>query len=218
MQVSFMSSWFYRVCEWVWRLAYVNVLWLFATLLGLIVVGILPATAAMFAVIRKWFMKEPDVAIFSTFIKTYKKEFIRINVLGLVFAALGYLLYFNFLYLATLSGFMHLILLVGLIITSIFYIIALLFTFPVFVHYEYKLFQNIKVAFIIAIVNPLALITLFISLGLVFYLLYLVPGLIPFFGASTLGVVIMWSASMAFYRVEKKQEKLLNKEEEGLLA
>ncbi|RXJ02077.1 DUF624 domain-containing protein [Anaerobacillus alkaliphilus] len=216
MQVSFMSSWFYRVCEWVWRFAYVNLLWLFATLLGLIVFGIIPATAAMFAVIRKWFMKDPDVAIFSTFVSTYKKEFIRSNVLGLIYAGFGYMLYFNFLFLGTLDGLMHLILMIGLIIATILYGISVLFVLPVFVHYDLKLLQNIKVALIIGFVNPLALITLILSLGLVLYLFYLVPGLIPFFGTSMLGAAIMWCASMAFSRAERKQEKIINKE--GLLA
>ncbi|MGY0702716.1 DUF624 domain-containing protein [Bacillus subtilis] len=43
-----------RFCEWIMRFAYTNLLWLFFTLLGLGVFGIMPATAALFAVMRKW--------------------------------------------------------------------------------------------------------------------------------------------------------------------
>ncbi|MCT8137105.1 YesL family protein [Anaerobacillus sp. CMMVII] len=211
MNVSWMSSKFYRTCEWIWRFAYVNLLWLFATLAGLVVFGILPATVAMFAVLRKWVMKEPDISVIRTFLSTYKNEFIKINVLGLIFAGIGYVIYFNFLYLSTLSGFMHTVLLVGVGIATVIYLITLFFIFPVYVHYDYKLVQYVKVAFIIGLVNPLALITLLASLLLLLYLFYLVPGLIPFFSISMIGMAIMWPASMAFSRVEQKKEKIIQK-------
>ncbi|SNS74203.1 Uncharacterized membrane protein YesL [Anaerovirgula multivorans] len=212
MQVSKISNKLYQTCEWIWRLAYVNLLWMFATLAGLVVFGLLPATVAMFAVLSKWVMKEPNIPIFPTFISTYKKEFIKVNVLGLIFAVVGYIIYFNHIFLGTVDGTMHTVLLAGLFCTVFIYLITLFFIFPVYVHYDLKLFQYIKVASVIGIINPLAMITLVLSLALLYHLFYFIPGLVPFFSVSMTGLVIMWCASTTFSRIEKKQEKISCKE------
>ncbi|MFA9556724.1 DUF624 domain-containing protein [Evansella sp. AB-rgal1] len=47
----------YRVSEWLIRLAYINILWMLFTIVGLIILGIAPATATVFTIIRKWFME-----------------------------------------------------------------------------------------------------------------------------------------------------------------
>jgi uncharacterized membrane protein YesL len=203
-----MSSGFYRICNWIWKLAYLNLLWIAFTILGLGIFGFLPATVAMFSIMRKWLMGNGDADIFVPFIMTYKKEFIKINILGCVFLAGAYLIYFNYLYLGTVNGFMHTFLALGWYASILFYFITLCYVIPAYIHYDMKLFQYIKVALIIGIVNPLAFITLVISLGLLAYLFYLVPGLIPFFGVSLLGFIIMWSAHLSFNRVEVKKERL----------
>ncbi|WP_416151392.1 YesL family protein [Salipaludibacillus sp. HK11] len=208
MQVSWMSSGFYRTCEWIWRLAYVNLLWLLFSLLGLVIFGVAPATFAMFTVMRKWFLGEPDIPIYRTFIDSIKKDFLKANIIVLIFAALGYILYFNYQYLGTIEGSMLTIQTIGWYITMVLFLITLLFIIPVYVHFDMKLLQSIKTAFIIGIINPLALITLVISFVLAFYLFYYLPGLIPFFGVSLLGWIVMWCAHMSFGRIERKQEKL----------
>lgn len=208
MQVSWMSSKFYRTCEWIWRLAYLNLLWFTFTLIGLVVFGFLPATVAMFSVMRKWFMKEPDIPIFSTFIKAYKKEFLKINGIGFVLALLAYVIFFNYHYLGTIDGLMKNIFTVGWYATVAVFVITLCYIIPAYVHYELKLFQYIKTALIIGLVNPFALLTLVVSIALLSYLFFLVPGLIPFFGVSTLGWIVMWCAHMSFERIERKKEKI----------
>ncbi len=53
MQYTSMIGGLYRICEWVMRLAYVNLLWIGIFWLGLVVFGFFPSSAAMFAVVRK---------------------------------------------------------------------------------------------------------------------------------------------------------------------
>ncbi len=53
-----------KAFEWITKIAYLNLLWLGFTLLGLIIFGIFPATAATFTVARKWVTGYPDVAIY----------------------------------------------------------------------------------------------------------------------------------------------------------
>lgn len=204
MQIDWTSSKFYRLCEWIWRLAYVNLLWIFLTIAGLGVFGLLPATVAMFAVLRKWVMKEPDIPIFSTFISTYKKEFIKVNILGLIFAATGYIIYFNYTFLGTIGGLAHTVLLIGLLCGALAYLMTLLFIFPVYVQYDIKLFQYIKVASVIGFTNPLVVIILLLSLTLLYHFFYLIPGLVIFYSASLPSFLVMWCGSMLFSKIGKK--------------
>ncbi|MBU9712966.1 YesL family protein [Evansella tamaricis] len=208
MQPSWMSSKFYRTTEWIWRLCYVNLLWLLVTTLGLFFLGVLPATAAMFTIFRKWLRGDTEISIFRTFIESIKKDFLKINLLGLILAFLGYILYFNYQYLGIVEGIQHTVISIGWYTGVFIFSIILLYIFPVYVHFEMKLFQYFKTAFVVGLVNPLALITLIISLGLTGYIFYLVPGLIPFFGASLIGFLVMWAAHLSFERIERKKEKL----------
>lgn len=212
MQASKISSEFYRICEWIWRLAYINILWMLASLAGLVVFGLLPATVAMFAVLRKWVMKELDIPVFQTFINTYRKEFIKANALGLILLSGGYIIYFNYLFLATVKGSIHTVLLVGQLCTLFIYLITVFFIFPVYVHYELKLLQYVKLAAIIGIVNPLTTIALALSFVLLYHIFYIIPGLISLYSVSVTGFAIMWLASIAFSNFEKRQKKILNRE------
>lgn len=208
MQASRVSGKFYEICEWIWRLAYINILWMLASLAGLVVFGLLPATVAMFAVLRKWVMKELDIPVFQTFIDTYRKEFIKANALGWIILAVGYIIHFNYLFLATVNGTIHILLLVGQLYTLFIYLVTVFFIFPVYVHYDLKLFQYFKLAAIIGIVNPLTIIALVLSFVLLYHIFYIIPGLIPLYSVSAAGLVIMWLASIAFSNLEKKQKKI----------
>src|SRR5690625_6019457 len=73
----------YRIMEWISRFAYIQILWLLFTLLGLGLLGFFPATISMLAVMRDWFLSKPDSPIFRTFWSYYKKEFIRANLFGM---------------------------------------------------------------------------------------------------------------------------------------
>lgn len=80
-----LSNGFYRFCEWVMRLAYLNLLWIGFSLAGAVVFGLAPATAAMFAVTRQWVMGNTDIPVFQTFFQTFKKEWAKSSVLGLFY-------------------------------------------------------------------------------------------------------------------------------------
>src|SRR5690625_1648074 len=86
----------YQFCVWLMCLAYLNILWLAFSLLGLLIVGFAPATLAMFSVIRKWMMGEKEVAIFPLFWKSYREEFFRANIIFLILAAIGWIFYIDF--------------------------------------------------------------------------------------------------------------------------
>ncbi len=60
---------YYRFAVWVTKFAYLNLLWIAFSLLGLGLFGLFPATAAMFAVVRKWINGEKDIPVFHVFLE-----------------------------------------------------------------------------------------------------------------------------------------------------
>lgn len=210
---GFLSTRFYRLMEWIWRFAYLNILWLVFTLLGLGIFGVFPATASVYSVIRKWLIKDPDTAIFSVFWSSYKAHFLGANSLGYCLIVMGYILYFNYNYLAVISGFEHTFVLFFWFITVTIYLLLVLFLFPVYVHYQLKFLQYFKAAIWVAVANPLALISMILGLIIGSYLFRFIPGLIPFFSVSILLSLIMWNAVHAFERIERKKQRLANNED-----
>src|SRR5690625_7732837 len=87
----------FRLCEIVMRLAYVNLLWILFTVLGLGLFGIFPATVALFVVTRKWVMGDHDIPIFSRFWHNYRKEIFLSTLLGFFLFLIGFVIFVYFI-------------------------------------------------------------------------------------------------------------------------
>ncbi|NUK30247.1 YesL family protein [Parageobacillus sp. VR-IP] len=209
MRSGWLEGRIYGICEWITRLAYVNILWGLFTLVGAIFLGVAPATVALFTVVRKWLLfSDNDVPIFKTFFNTYKKEFLRANKIGLFIGLVSYILYIDFLYIANVREAFQLAFSVFLFVILVFYAITLLYIFPIYVHYELRFLQYIKYSFFIGMANPLMTLTMFLSIFLLTVLFIYIPGLIPFFSVSLVSVVLMWCALRGFRKIEEKQNAI----------
>ncbi|OYD08457.1 YesL family protein [Paludifilum halophilum] len=204
MELGGLMGVLYRISEWIMRLAYVNLLWILFTLVGLVLFGAVPATAAMFQVIRKWVMGNGDIPIFATFWKTYRSEFITVNLLWLILVGIGFVLYVDFLYFGSMGGFAFQWLQFAIVSVFLMYLITLMYIFPVFVHYELKTLQFIKYAFILGITNPLQTLMMAIGGVAVCLMIRYFPGLLPFFSGSVLAFLWMWLAYQAFCKIERR--------------
>jgi uncharacterized membrane protein YesL len=192
----------YTLTEWITRFAYVNILWIGFSLLGLVVFGITPATLAMFTIIRKWIMGDNEIPVFQTFWNSYKKEFLRGNRLGLIIALLAYIIFIdlNYIKLDTIIQ-IPLYLIIFVIVMTILYI------FPVYVHYNVTFIQLFKNSFFIMMVNPLSSIMMLIGFVALFFVMKFLPALLFFFGGSLSAGIIMSSCYLAFQKIEKKLQK-----------
>lgn len=188
------------------KITYVNILWIFFSIAGLVVLGIVPSTVALYGVIRKWVMKETEVPVFKTFFNIYKTEFVKSNVLGILMGIIGYVLFFNLVYIIDIRSTAQLIISVPLFIGSVFYLVTLLYLVPVYVHYDLKLFQYIKHAFYIGIANPLSTVMMLFGSLLVSLFFYLVPGILPFAFPTLFAIVVMWGGFRSFQKIEAKQK------------
>ncbi|WP_462409511.1 YesL family protein [Neobacillus sp. Marseille-QA0830] len=207
MQMNGLTGALYKLCEWILKLAYLNILWLAFSVAGLGVFGFFPATIAMFVVVRKLLMGNFDVPVFKTFWESYKKEFLKSNLLGLIIVILGYFLYVDLHLLKSTGGVMNLIYYPVLLI-CLGYILTLCYVFPTFVHYELKVHQVFKTSFFIMLFNPLSTGLMAIGVVAIYLLLTTIPGLIPLFCGSLLSVILMWSAFFAFSKAERIQASL----------
>ncbi|WP_407267894.1 YesL family protein [Radiobacillus sp. PE A8.2] len=198
MEIKGWAGGFNQVAEWIMRLAYINLLWILLTVLGLGIFGFFPATIAMFTMIRKWLLGDFETPISRTFWRTYKKEFIKGNVLGMLLIIIGIILYVDVKFFQSQSGILYWVLSCFSIVLLYMYLLTVLFFFPVFVHFELKTMQYMKHAFLFMVTKPIGTVMIVIGIFGASYLLMLVPGLIPFFGASFPALVIMWFAYRKF--------------------
>ncbi|EOR25343.1 hypothetical protein A499_05670 [Niallia nealsonii AAU1] len=193
----------YTICEWIMKLAYINLLWIMFTVSGLILLGFMPATVALFTVVRKWFMKETEVPIWKTFFSVYKSEFIKSNSFGLVFVMAGIMLYVDYYLILNLDGIIRIVATSILLLISCLYLITVLFFFPVYVHYELKFFDYFKYSFFLGVLNIHILMLAILGLAADMFLLFYIPGLLPFFSGVSIAFILMSSSILIFQRVQK---------------
>ncbi|MFS0778553.1 YesL family protein [Neobacillus sp. 3P2-tot-E-2] len=205
---GFLGS-FNKLFEWISRLAFLNLLWISFSLLGLIIFGFFPATVAMFAVVRKWMLGNDEMSIFKTFWTSYKREFIKSNILGVIITALGLILYIDYHFIINSpSGFVSNLYVPFFIITFIF-ISMLFYIIPIFVHYDMKISQVIKSSFFVMIMNPLSTFYMLIgSFGILFVLSY-VPPICLLYSGNLLALFIMKPATNAFEKINQKSQLLI---------
>ncbi|WHY75046.1 DUF624 domain-containing protein [Fictibacillus enclensis] len=193
----------FNCCEWIVRITYANLLWILFTAAGLGVFGIMPATAALFAVVRKWLMKE-EFPIGFTFLHYFKKEFKTSNLAGFLLGICGILLYADYHFLLTASGAFRIRAAALLLLFLFCYCLTVLFFFPVFVHYELDLFGYIKTAFLIGMMNLHAVFFMAVAGGSGLSSNQL-SRISPLFGAVSPAILIMAGGCYGFNRMKRLQ-------------
>lgn len=205
----------FRVFDWISKMAVVNILWIVFTGLGLVVLGLAPATVASFTVIRKWLMKHEDFPVLRTFTHVYKQEFMKSNLLGLFTLALGFFLFLDLKLVLTIEGIFQYLIGVPLILAIFCYLLIILYIIPVYVSFEWTFFQYFKYSLYIGLLNlPVTIYILMLSF-LVAMLMIFLPGFIPFFSGSVIFLITMFGAKLAFERIENKQMKYHSSEGNG---
>lgn len=199
-----LANGFYNFSMWITRFTYVSLLWVLFTLLGLVIFGISPATAALFVVTRKWVQKDVEIPIFQTFWNEYKENFWKTNGLGLVLLAFGYLISIEYIVLSNMEGFMYNIATLFVIGQMILYGIVLIYFFPVYAHFNIeKRFDYYKWPFVIGVVHPILTVILIVLIAVIqFVTFYFLPIPINFVGMALSAYVASWGASLTFGKYE----------------
>lgn len=210
METRGIMGFIFKISDWIMKLAYINILWILFSIFGLLIFGFFPATISMFSIIRKWILGiDKEFPVFKTFYQTFKQEFIKSNLLGLLVMAVMILFFLELDFIEQYENdFLQMFYFPLFILRYIFYI-TILFIFSTYVHYNLKFFQLLKNSFLIMVISPISVIIIILS-GIIIYLFTrYMPISILFLSGSLFVLVIMWSALSAFENIEKKQDKLV---------
>ncbi|RAP75545.1 YesL family protein [Paenibacillus montanisoli] len=234
MEMRGMMGGFYKISEWIMRLSVTNVLWIICSLPFIflllpvlfaqnsdqmlsyfIVSGVVapftlfPATAAMFAVARKWVMGEVDVPLLRTFFRNYKDSYKQSMIGGILYVVLFTILIVDFrVYLVKLQSFQ----IVSYLFIALFALLAVsLFNFfSMVVHYHMKTMQLIKNALLLTIGRPLRSLSTVIMCGFVIYISFSSPKLmflVPFFTGSVVAMIAFWNFYAIYMKLQQQAEK-----------
>lgn len=211
--MSFSSNWLNgvnHIFEWIYRLAYINFLWILFTLIGGVVFGITPATVAMFAVVRQWLKGKSNQSTLKSFFTIYKNDFRKANTLGLLLVFVGLVLYIDAKLIVNFTGFFKYILLGSFGMVFSFYVLILLYVFPVFVQYKNNSFQHIKSALLIGIAYPLRTIVMGISVISVLFICFVFPVLSFLYLGSGLSIVLMFFSRHLFTKISEEKVAIIS--------
>jgi len=191
MDVRGWAGAFIRAGEWVLRLAYVNLLWILFTLLGAGVLGLFPATSAVFSVIRKWLTDGGEFPVFRTFWSFYRADWLPMNALMLVYSVMGLGLILDFRLVRGWEGAAQPWVVLFLIFAFFVYLLSLIHLFPLYVHYRLKLHEYVLQSFLITLYRPLGSILMGCAVFLLYAVLMWLPGTLPVLAVSLPAVVVM---------------------------
>lgn len=193
----------FNFCGWIWRFMVLNFFWSVGTVLGGVVFGIMPSTVATFYVLRKWVQGEVDVKIFESFKSVYKKEFFNSNKCGLIFGFIFLFLAFDLRILYQMNA-AYSIVLYAIVNTALFFaVIAFIYFFPTYVHFDLPLIGYVKHSFVLSMASPKQTILIGFGVLLLGFFVKDNPGLLVYFAVVVPGYWIMHVLYKRFLKLQR---------------
>jgi uncharacterized membrane protein YesL len=197
---------FYKMCEWVLRLAYLNLLWIIFTVSGFVVMGFFPALAAAYTVAGEWVRGNTDIPVFQTFKTAYRKDFWKSQQLGYFFIATGFVLIFYFYLLPDEASLVKTLSSILVFAAVFFYAAAFLVIFPVMIRLRASFKDSMKKALLFAVLKPFQLFACLAGTGFFAAAAAFFPGLLPFFCTSLPVLLVTFVTSKAFHSLTVKKD------------
>ncbi|MBC8080628.1 MAG: DUF624 domain-containing protein [Gorillibacterium sp.] len=229
---------FYRISEWIMRLSAINLLWLISSFpivflfLGLLrspdlstdfikswflmvaivaPFSIVPASAAMFSVARKWVTGDPDVPLWRSYWRGYKENYVQSMLGGIVFLAIAFLLVVNFYFYRGQTGIYQIVSIVFLML-MVLLVAAFLNFLCVMTHLHMKLFQIVKNSLLMTIGQPFSSISLLVLNGAIVYISFRFSFLAVFFMGSLMAAASFWNFHRSFTKIQTRYGQKLDEE------
>jgi uncharacterized membrane protein YesL len=197
-----LGGFFTEASFWIWRIMQLNLIWLLHILLGGVILGIFPATTSMFATTRKWLTGGLDYPVYKEYHAYYRKNFWKTNGLGWIYLLTGGFLLFDLYLVTQINGVIALFSTIIILFLLLIYVFSFLCFFPYYVHFKQTFKNYLFQPFIITLISFKQNLLIAIGLLMVGYLIYQLPGLIPF----TLGVMpAYWIMKVSMNRYKEMQ-------------
>ncbi len=209
MDTNFLNqeSGLYKVMEWISKLVFLNLIWIFFSLIGFIIIGVMPATVSMFFILKMWLSGQDNIPLFKTYWAIYKKNFIKANLLGCIMGLISFILLIDLRYFLAREGLVYFLSYL-LYLFMLLYFFTLLYLFPVYVTKELKLYQIIKDALFFSFITPYETILMLLGIAPLLIIYYFLPGLIPFTGASSISYLLSRIYTRSLNKLEIKVKKI----------
>ncbi|WP_416147496.1 YesL family protein [Salipaludibacillus sp. HK11] len=195
----------FKITDWIAKLAYVNLLWVGFTIMGGVVLGLFPATVALFFITRKWVLGEKPVSLVKSFFQAFREDFWKANAIGYSAGALGVFLFTDVFLASTLDNAFGFWLTFFFSVLFILFLTMVVFLFPLFVHVKESFYHYFKFAFLIGLSSLHYLLFIITGSALAIALFAMVPAAAIFFAASVFAMIITLFSMKAFDRVENRK-------------
>lgn len=200
-----------KFMKWIERMFHVQFLWILYSLRGLVVAGLFPATAAMFATMRRLIRIPGGFGLNDYFKKEYKANFKKANGLGYLLSILLILFALNFRSAQLMEGTAGVVFVVISFVMMVILFLLLISSWGVMAHFELGVFEIIKHTLIIFSVNPIHVILLLVLLVIFGWASWRLGILLPLVLFSMLSYFVMWlvydAANRAGAKTEADEEK-----------
>lgn len=191
-----------RLLKIILQVAWLNFLWIIFSLLGVVVVGVFPATTAAINVARKWVQKKEVKSIYQLFKQTYKGEFIKSNIIGAILLFTAVILFINYHALLQLGDQTPIIVVFAYYFVIFLYGIILIWIFPLLSHYQTTIMQYFKNAFIIGISKMPITIAIGFAIFVIIYFSLELPTLLLFGTVSLIAVTVAFLTMRVFEKID----------------
>lgn len=185
------------------NIAWLNLLWIFSSLLGLFIAGVFPATVASLAVARKWVRKEEMTSVLQYFRKVYKEEFVRSNIIGWILMAIGLILFVNYRTMIELGNQIPIFVVFAYYLVLFFYSLVLVWIFPLITHYHTTIKQYFKNAFIIGMSKLPFSLAIFAVIFLICYVSLELPSMFVFITFGLTAITMMFFVMQVFNKIDE---------------
>lgn len=191
-----------QIADRIIYLGYMNLIWILFSLLGLGVLGVFPATAAMFAVYRQEKIHKRAIN-FKLYWSYYKENFWQANIIGWILMVIGYILYLDFHLITFMEGTFADIVYSAIFAITIIYLLVLCYIFPVFTHFKLSMGKYFLSALTMVVTKPVQ--TILIGVVSIFhvYVMLRIHFLIPLFGISVWVYFVTQLSQSAFNKNNK---------------
>ncbi|MDM5196672.1 DUF624 domain-containing protein [Fictibacillus enclensis] len=200
MDTPFISNRILYYCEWMTKLVCLNLVWIGFTLLGGIILGIMPATASLFYVCRKWLEGKGDEPLLPAFWQHYRQEFWSSQFLIVpIIMPIGLILFNMYVLLPQTDWLLSVVFYVNIGMVFL-YCCFLVFLFPLYTKYKFTAFKLIKAALIFGCAKLHYGLLLLITYTFIIGISILYSSLFFFFTFSGLALCNSYAAYFIFDR------------------
>ncbi|KKI94062.1 hypothetical protein WQ54_00520 [Bacillus sp. SA1-12] len=201
-----------NIFDWIYRLLYLNALWVLFTIAGLGVFGLFPSTVSMFYVANEWVSGNKDIPVFKTFFIKFKEEFFRSQLLGIILTAAVGLLYFDLQFFFQKEGTFFFLLRYLMLTVGFLFVIMVPFMFPLYVQARLSFGEFFKNVLFMSITRIFQSAVMVVGCITIFVVFSKFAGLFIFFLGSTLAFWLTWNTKIAFHKIQQKRSLFSNPE------